>query len=239
MNRSEYIKKLNEFLSDLPDDERAGAISYHEELFDDAGAENEAQVIESLGSPRYVADTILKDSGMLAVRSESVSENNQDSSENTKANNSQNAGNPGDNQDFANQNNAQYNQQYDQNEKSAGSRVGSILLMTLIIILTAGIWIGIMCVLFSLFIGVCAAGIGLIIGFGVGGVTCLVSGICYLFTALPIGLISIGIGCVLIALMILVAGPIFKLGINLFKWSIELVVKAGRSLYNWLRGVLA
>lgn len=234
MNRSEYIKALNEFLSDLPDDERLGAISYHEELFDDAGAENEEQVIESLGSPRYVADTILKDSGMLAVRNDNASENTKADSASTI--NNQNAHN---NQNFGNQNNAGYNQQYNPNEKKAGSSAGSILLMILIIVLTSGLWISIMCVLFSLFIGVCAAGLGLIIGFGVGGVTCLISGIYYLFTALPVGLITIGIGCVLIALMILVAGPIFKLGINLFKWSIELVVKAGRSLYNWLKGVLA
>lgn len=229
MNRSEYIKALNEFLSDLPDDERLGAISYHEELFDDAGAENEAQVIESLGSPRYVADTILKDSGMLAVRRDDASDNNQ-KADSASTNNNQN---------FETQNNAGYNQHYNPNEKKKGSSAGSILLMILIIVLTSGLWISIMCVLFSLFIGVCAAGLGLIIGFGVGGVTCLISGIYYLFTALPIGLITIGIGCVLIALMILIAGPIFKLGINLFKWSIELVVKAGRSLYNWLKGVLA
>lgn len=234
MNRSEYIKALNEFLSDLPDDERAGAISYHEELFDDAGAENEAQVIESLGSPRDVADTILKDSGMLAVQSMNASQNKNNSDNNT--NHYQNGYS---NQNFSNQNNSGYNQQYNTNKNTSGARVGSILLMIIIIIFTSSIWISLFGVLFGLFIGVCAAGLGLLIGFGAGGVTCLVSGIYYLFTAFPVGLITIGIGCVLIALMILIAGPLFKLGINLFKWTIELVVKAGRSLYNWLKGVLA
>lgn len=236
MNRSEYIKALNEFLSDLPDEERAGAISYHEELFDDAGAGNEAQVIESLGSPRDVADAILKDSGMLAVQNINASQDKNYSDNNSNTNHYQNDYN---NQNFSNQNNSGYNQQYNTNKNTSGAKAGSILLMIIIVIFTSGVWISLFGTLFGLFIGVCAAGLGLLIGFGVGGVTCLVSGIYYLFTAFPVGLIAIGIGCVLIALMILIAGPLFKLGLNLFKWTIELTVKAGRSLYNWLKGVLA
>lgn len=232
MNRNEYIKCLNEFLADLPDEERAGAISYHEELFDDAGAENEAKVIESLGSPREVADAILKDSGMLAVQNINASQNKNYSANNSNANHYNN-------QNFSNQNNGSYNQQYNHNKNTSGAKVGSILLMIIVIIFTSSIWISLFGVLFGLFIGVCAAGLGLILGFGIGGVFCLISGIYYLFTAFPVGLIAIGIGCVLIALTILVAGPIFKLGINLFKWTIELTVKLGRSLYNWLKGVLA
>lgn len=236
MNRSEYIKALNEYLVDLPDDERAGAISYHEELFDDAGAENEAQVIESLGLPREVADAILKDSGMLAVQNINDSQNKNHSGNNSNTNHYQNNYN---NQNFSNQNNSEYYQQYNSNKNKSGAKVGSILLMIIIIIFTSSIWISLFGVLFGLFIGVCAAGLGLILGFGIGGVACLISGIFYLFTAFPYGLVVIGIGCVLIALTMLVAGPIFKLGINLFKWTIELIVKLGRSLYNWLKGVLA
>lgn len=227
MNRNEYIKCLNEFLADLPDEERAGAISYHEELFDDAGAENEAKVIESLGSPREVADAILKDSGMLMVSNETASKNGNANDNNYNSQNS------------ANRNNSVYNQQYNHNKNTSGAKVGSILLMIIVIIFTSSIWISLFGVLFGLFIGVCAAGLGLILGFGIGGVFCLISGIYYLFTAFPVGLIAIGIGCVLIALNILVAGPLFRLGINLFKWTIELTVKLGRSLYNWLKGVLA
>lgn len=232
MNRSEYIKALNEYLVDLPDDERAGAISYHEELFDDAGAENEAQVIESLGSPRDVADAILKDSGMLAVQNINASQNNTHSDNNSNTNHYNN-------HNFSNQNNCSYNQQYNSDKNTSGAKVASILLMIIVIVFTSSIWISLFGVLFGLFIGVCAAGLGLILGFGIGGVFCLISGIYYLFTAFPVGLIAIGIGCVLIALTILVAGPIFKLGINLFKWTIELTVKLGRSLYKWLRGVIA
>ena len=156
MNRSEYIKSLNEFLSNLPDDERAGAISYHEELFDDAGEENEANVIESLGSPREVADTILKESGMLAVSDENFSKTDSSFSNNQNYDN---------NQSFKNQNNCVYNNQ--SSEKSS-SKAGTVLLMVLIIIFTSGLWMSIFGVLFGLFICVCAASLVLIMGFWIG-----------------------------------------------------------------------
>lgn len=232
MNRSEYIKALNDFLSDLPDDERQGAISYHEELFDDAGKENEAQVIESLGSPRDVADAILRDSGMLAVREDDFSRN----SSNTQSNTNNNGGN----QQYKSQNVYEYNQQNNPDIKSTGPSTGVILILVLIAVLTSGLWLGVLGSLFGIFIGICAAGLGLIIGFGAGGAACLISGIYYLFTsAFAMGLITLGTGLILIALLILIAEPLFKLGINLFKWTITIAVKFGRWLYNWLKGVLA
>lgn len=232
MNRSKYIKELNEFLSDLPDDERQGAISYHEELFDDAGKDNEAKVIESLGSPRDVADAILRDSGMLTVRDNNFSQNN--------ANTQSDANNNGGNQQYKSQNVYQYNQQNNPDMKTSGSKVGAVLILVLIAVLTSGIWLSVLGSLFGIFIGLCAAGLGLIIGFGAGGAACLISGIYYLFTsAFSMGLITIGAGLILVSLMILIAGPLFKLGINLFKWTIEISVKFGRLLYNWLKGVLA
>ena len=58
MNRAEFMKKLKALLSDIPDGEREEALNYYEDYFDDAGAENEEEVIHSLGSPERVAKTI-------------------------------------------------------------------------------------------------------------------------------------------------------------------------------------
>lgn len=58
MNRSEYMSRLKELLADVTEAEREEALSYYEEYFDDAGAENEESVIASLGSPEKVAATI-------------------------------------------------------------------------------------------------------------------------------------------------------------------------------------
>ena len=61
MNRNEYMAALRRALSVLPEEERANALRYYEEYFDDAGPENEQQVISDLGAPEKVAEQILAD----------------------------------------------------------------------------------------------------------------------------------------------------------------------------------
>ena len=58
MNRDMFMSRLKELLSDLSEAERDEALSYYEEYFEDAGAENEESVIASLGTPEKVAATI-------------------------------------------------------------------------------------------------------------------------------------------------------------------------------------
>ena len=48
MNRADYMAALRRALSVLPEEERANALRYYEEYFDDAGPENEAKAIEEL-----------------------------------------------------------------------------------------------------------------------------------------------------------------------------------------------
>ncbi len=59
MNRKEFLEKLEGLLSGLPESEREEALMYYNDYFDDAGPENEAAVIEKLGSPGQVAESIL------------------------------------------------------------------------------------------------------------------------------------------------------------------------------------
>ena len=58
MNRIEFISRLETLLQDMPTQEREDAIAYYNDYFDDAGSENEQDVIASLGSPEKVAATI-------------------------------------------------------------------------------------------------------------------------------------------------------------------------------------
>lgn len=58
MNKEQFISRLDELLKDIPESERAEAIEYYREYFDDAGVENEEQVIGELGSPEKVAHNI-------------------------------------------------------------------------------------------------------------------------------------------------------------------------------------
>lgn len=58
MNRTEFMKKLRTLLSDVEENEREEALEFYEHYFEDAGEENEQEVIASLGSPKKVAQTI-------------------------------------------------------------------------------------------------------------------------------------------------------------------------------------
>lgn len=61
MNRDEYIRRLKSRLSRLPKEEYNKAISYFMEYFDEAGAENERQAIQDLGTPEMAADQIIRE----------------------------------------------------------------------------------------------------------------------------------------------------------------------------------
>lgn len=52
------MNQLQRLLEDLPAAEREEALQYYNDYFDDAGSENEQDVINSLGSPKAIADNI-------------------------------------------------------------------------------------------------------------------------------------------------------------------------------------
>ena len=58
MDRKRFLEKLAYLLQDIEDVERDEALQYYEDYFDEAGVENETQVINDLGSPERVAAII-------------------------------------------------------------------------------------------------------------------------------------------------------------------------------------
>ena len=58
MNRIDFMTQLKRLLSDISEGDRNDAIAYYNDYFDEAGAENEAKVIQELGSPGKVAAMI-------------------------------------------------------------------------------------------------------------------------------------------------------------------------------------
>lgn len=58
MNRKEFMDRLEYLLQDISQRDRIDALAYYNDYFDDAGEENEQEVIDSLGSPEKVAETI-------------------------------------------------------------------------------------------------------------------------------------------------------------------------------------
>ena len=61
MNRLEYMSTLASLLQDVPEEERRDAMKYYNDYFDEAGSENEQEVIEELGDPEKVAILIKAD----------------------------------------------------------------------------------------------------------------------------------------------------------------------------------
>lgn len=58
MSRWEFMRQLEELLSDISPNEREEALQYYNDYFNDAGRENEQEVIKALGSPEQVAGIV-------------------------------------------------------------------------------------------------------------------------------------------------------------------------------------
>ena len=61
MNRAQFMEQLEKLLSDISEEERQEALDYYESYFDDAGEDQEANVIRELGSSGKVAAIIKAD----------------------------------------------------------------------------------------------------------------------------------------------------------------------------------
>ena len=61
MSRTEYMRELDALLRGISKEEREEAMQYYNDYFDDAGSENEQNVIEELESPEKVAMKIKAD----------------------------------------------------------------------------------------------------------------------------------------------------------------------------------
>lgn len=61
MSRVEFMRQLESLLQNISEAERVEALQYYNNYFDDAGPENEQDVIEALGNPAKVAENIKQD----------------------------------------------------------------------------------------------------------------------------------------------------------------------------------
>jgi len=59
MNKQEYLSELKSHLASLPEEEQDDAVRFYDEYFEDAGIENEQQVISELGKPFALAKSII------------------------------------------------------------------------------------------------------------------------------------------------------------------------------------
>ena len=212
MNRKVFRERLRECLADISAEEREDALTYYESYFEEAGVENEAQVIEELGSPEKVAENIKRD--LLEEPQSSIQAPEcmkKESSEDFSS------------EDF--EKNEQY-EEYEQKDKS-----GRIAMIIVIAVLTFPIWITVAATLFGLIV----AAFGVLFGCAAGGIAAtvglLISGVV---------LIGMGIGgCISgsIAAGILVTGAgffVMAIGILLLICVVWICGRAVPACCRWI-----
>ena len=176
MNRQEFMNRLEYLLRGIPEAERADAIAYYNDYFDEAGAENEQQVILELGSPEQVAQTILADVQQGAYQSTQNASVTAEKKEKKKMN------------------------------TSTKVLIILLIIVTfpLWIGVVAGLFgglVGVVAGLFGTVVGIGGAAIGIL----VAGVACFIVGLIQMASAPAIALVCMGIGAILIAVGFLLA----------------------------------
>lgn len=66
MTKYDYLSRLKHYLQPLPLKERNAALKYYDKYFTDAGPDNEYNVIMNLGSPKELAEKILKSKNSIS-----------------------------------------------------------------------------------------------------------------------------------------------------------------------------
>lgn len=208
MNRQEFFRRLEYLLRGIPENERMDALAYYNDYFDDAGVENEQQVIRELGSPEAVAQIIIED----YRKGQQGTYGDYDSSSMKK-------GNPTTIID-----------------KIKNMDMSKKIMLIIILVLSFPIWIGVVAGLFGAVVGVLGALFGVVVGVGgsgigmlVGGLVCVVFGILRLFMSPAEGVVTLGIGALLTAISVLL---ILLFVLLAFKWLPTLV----KAIIKWIKG---
>lgn len=191
MNRKQFMDELEKLLRTLPPSEREEALQYYNDYFDDAGKENEAQVIKELGSPKQVARTILEGSA------ENAGEYTEHGYEDPRFHQRQEMA-------------AEAEKSFSQNTRK-NPNFWKILCIVLLCILLGPIVLPLGAAAFIALLGIGIGIIGLMAGISVMGVVFLISGVIVigygifkLFLTPAVGAALGGIGCLILAAGILI-----------------------------------
>lgn len=242
MNRKQFMEELRQLLTGISEEERVEALQYYEDYFDDAGAENEQQVIEELGTPQKVASTICLNLEPGSEQNGEFTESGfQDERFEEKATPAARSSRTkeGDtysyNEAFGEQD---YHSSYDnmgQGQKPWTSKTLKIILIIAIILVGAPVvipvGIGIVAAVLGLVIAAYAVFAGLVVasvGIGIAGITVAVLGI-VAAVGFPSAIIMIGVGLILLAiglvataatvrLCIVMYPAIFRIFVNICRW---------------------
>ena len=230
MDRAQFMRELESLLADISETERREALEFYENYFDDAGPENEESVIRELGSPRKVAAIIKADLKGNAEQYE-YGEYTERGYEDPRT-----------------KEQGQMPEKYtgESGETGKGNcffRKGNQAVLILAVILLVfispfvkGAFGGIL----TFVIGILLLPFWLIVGLGIGSVILLIFGIVAIGAGVGIcatmtgtGIMSMGIGCLLIALGILMVLGLISIAIRIVpKWFRKITDFCSRLLYR-------
>lgn len=214
MDRRQFMEQLERLLFDISETERQEAMEYYEGYFDDAGEENESEVIRELGSPGKVAAIIKAD---LQENSGDYSEYTENGYQDTRIKKENDM--PDKYTEIAFRETTNKNERH----QKAGSRrerraqrgyhaekkqnkAGVILALIVLIFaapLLKGLFGGVLGILVTLvllpfFLTFCV-GAGSVV-LVIAAIACVIVGIPLAFSMPPAGILTVGIGCLMMAL---------------------------------------
>lgn len=175
MNRKAFMKELEGLLQNIAPAERQEALQYYNDYFDDAGVENEQEVIEHLGSPKSIAENIINDISQTEPSASMWQQNAANPRAVASYREADASGFQGEmQQEWTTQNQNAYAQGVYSGEQQAGSAQpkngqglsgGVIALIVVLAVLSFPIWGGLAAGLFGLLLGLAVAWFGMIVAF--------------------------------------------------------------------------
>ncbi len=213
MGKKEFLEQLDRLLWNIPEQERKEALEFYENYFDDAGEENEAIVIQELGSPGKVAATIKAD----------LNENGGEYGEYRET---------GYTDERFEEKNMPDVQSKSVTQKPKRSSLSWALILLLAIV-TAPFWgalvlsgLGVVIAIVGAAIGVAVALFFSCIGLFMGGIICLGVGVAQL-PAIPTVFLIVGIGLLMICISLLFLLGFLWLALKIFpicfRWVIDFI----------------
>lgn len=239
MNRIEFMTELAALLQDVPVEERVEAMQYYNDYFDDAGEENEEQVILELGSPKKVAATIKADLANQEGQGEYTENGYTDARfekkdmpadrEACRSENQENSGQgsgfrEGGYQERSYQNGEYQGHRYSGNEEEPKSNKTLKVALIVILIIVASpialpILLGIAAVVFCMVIVAAVLFVTLVIAsvaVAFAGVCVFITGLASLIPEIAVGLALIGTGLILTVIGVIATVASVKLCIVVF-----------------------
>lgn len=214
MTSGEFLQQLAQHLQCLSEDERANAMAYYQEYFEEAGEENGTQAVENLGSPQSVAERIIKEVGVV------------DTADSSKAASAAQYQHDAPKSTIPAQ--YQYDSQVGQGRESSVSS-GRIILAVVILLLTSPFWIAVPIIWFSIVMVL----LMIPITFLMAAILAPIQGILGIVSGMTAsGLFDLGGGVLMIGLLMLIWYPCVMGAWNLTKLFGKLCV----AVFNLLTG---